>query len=40
MMGEEEHPGRETLADIPATVADHVEPHRGDVTKFFTGPLR
>jgi hypothetical protein len=24
----------------PATVADHVEPHRGDFTAFRLGPLR
>ena len=24
----------------PATVADHVEPHRGDPVKFFTGKLQ
>jgi 5-methylcytosine-specific restriction protein A len=25
---------------VPATVADHVEPHKGDRTKFFTGALQ
>ena len=24
----------------PATVADHVEPHKGDVEKFWTGDLQ
>jgi 5-methylcytosine-specific restriction enzyme A len=23
-----------------ATIVDHVEPHRGDLTKFWTGPLQ
>lgn len=25
---------------VPATQADHVEPHRGDVVKFWTGKLQ
>jgi 5-methylcytosine-specific restriction protein A len=25
---------------VPATIADHVEPHGGDRTKFFTGALQ
>ncbi len=25
---------------FPATVCDHVEPHRGDETKFWTGPFQ
>jgi hypothetical protein len=24
----------------PATVCDHVEPHRGDEVKFFSGPFQ
>ena len=24
----------------PATIADHIEPHRGDWNKFITGPLQ
>ena len=24
----------------PATIADHIEPHRGDPVKFFTGKLQ
>jgi 5-methylcytosine-specific restriction enzyme A len=25
---------------VPATVADHIEPHRGDWNKFLTGKLQ
>lgn len=25
---------------VPATQCDHIEPHRGDVEKFFTGPFQ
>lgn len=24
----------------PATVCDHIEPHKGDLDKFFTGPFQ
>jgi hypothetical protein len=24
----------------PATICDHIEPHKGDVTKFWTGKLQ
>jgi 5-methylcytosine-specific restriction enzyme A len=24
---------------MPATICDHVEPHRGDVNKFWLGPF-
>jgi 5-methylcytosine-specific restriction enzyme A len=24
----------------PATVADHIEPHKGDISKFFLGKLQ
>lgn len=25
---------------IPATVCDHIEPHRGDVARFYAGPFQ
>lgn len=25
---------------MPATVCDHVDPHRGDEVKFFSGPFQ
>ena len=25
---------------VPATVCDHVEPHRGDATRFWSGPFQ
>lgn len=25
---------------VPATICDHVQPHRGDETKFWTGPFQ
>jgi 5-methylcytosine-specific restriction protein A len=30
----------ETGRVVPAEVCDHVEPHRGDRMKFFTGPFQ
>ena len=31
---------KEAGIDTPATVCDHVEPHRGDMVKFWNGPFQ
>jgi 5-methylcytosine-specific restriction enzyme A len=29
----------ESASSMPATICDHVEPHRGDVNTFWLGPF-